>query len=81
MPMTSDRFVECLDIIDWTLRGIAARIDVSERQVRRWASGVYPIPDRVGDWLERIARFHQANPPPPPPERIRLDRAEVIEDA
>lgn len=74
--MTSDRFLECLDLIGWPVRGFAAYINVSDREVRRWASGVNRIPGPIADWLERIASFHEANPPPPPP--VRADAGPVV---
>jgi hypothetical protein len=46
---------------------------VDERQVRRWAKGDYAIPANIAAWLDRLARFHEQNPPPerrqdkPPP--------------
>jgi len=72
--MTSDRFLECLDIIGWPVRSFAAYINVSDREVRRWASGVNRIPGPIADWLERIASFHEANPPPPPPVRVHNEQ-------
>jgi hypothetical protein len=71
--MTPERFNECLETIDWSIRGFADHIDVSDRQVRRWAHGVYPIPESIAGWLEKLAQFHAKNPPPPPPERVRRD--------
>lgn len=62
--MNRDRFRSCLEALSWSGRGLAALLDVDERQVRRWASGQYAIPDRVADWLETLARFHEAHPAP-----------------
>jgi hypothetical protein len=69
--MTPERFVECLETIDWSIRGFADHIDVSARQAGRWASGRYPIPEPIAQWLEKITQFHAKNPPPPPPEHRR----------
>jgi hypothetical protein len=61
--MSPDRFRECLDAIGWTQRGLAARLDMNERQVRRWATGA-TIPDDIAAWLDRLANYHQRNPAP-----------------
>lgn len=62
--MTPDRFRECLRLIDWSQRGVADLLDIDQRQISRWAKGEYAIPKRIGDWLEKLARFHEQNPPP-----------------
>jgi hypothetical protein len=51
--MTPDRFRACLDALSWSGRGLAALLSMDERQVRRWASGQYAIPD----WFDTLARF------------------------
>lgn len=61
--MTTDRFRKCLDDLNWTQRGLASLLDVDERQVRRWAAGA-TIPGPIADWLEKLARYHERNPPP-----------------
>ena len=62
--MTADRFRACLDALSWSGRGLAALLNVDERQVRRWASGQYSIPDPIAAWLETLARFHESHPAP-----------------
>jgi hypothetical protein len=62
--MSPDRFRACLDLLNWSGRGLAAILGVDERQVRRWASGQYAIPEPVADWLETLARFHESHPAP-----------------
>lgn len=62
--MNPDRFRECLALLHWTQRGVAAILGVDERRVRRWATGVYPIPVDVAAWLELLAHLHARNPPP-----------------
>lgn len=61
--MTPDRFRECLTALHWSQRGLAALLDVDERQVRRWAAGA-TIPPPVAAWLELLAAFHERHPPP-----------------
>jgi hypothetical protein len=68
--MTPTRFRECLDALSWSQRGVADLLRVNERQVRRWATGQYLIPDKVAAWLDTLASFHAANPAPmAPPQR------------
>jgi hypothetical protein len=62
--VTADRFRACLDALSWSCRGLAALLDVDERQVRRWASGQYSIPEPIADWLDTLARFHESHPAP-----------------
>lgn len=62
--MTPNRFRECLTLIGWSGHELARRLDKDERQIRRWASGAYAIPQPIADWLEKRARFHERNPPP-----------------
>jgi hypothetical protein len=62
--MTPDRFRACLASLSWSGRGLAALLRVDERQVRRWSTGDYEVPHGIAEWLERLARFHEANPPP-----------------
>ena len=45
------------------LRVAAIAVAMDERQVRRWAAGA-TIPDDVATWLEKLAQFHDRNPPP-----------------
>lgn len=61
--MTSDRFRECLALLHWSQRGLADALEMDERQVRRWAAGA-TIPRPIADWLEKLARYHERNPPP-----------------
>lgn len=67
--MTPTRLRECLTLLDWSQRGVAALIQRDERQVRRWAAGQGAIPDYLATWLETLAAVHVANPPPEPPNK------------
>ena len=62
--MSAVRLVECLAAVRWTQGDLARAIGEDKQQVRRWISGTYAIPRHVGDWIERLARFHRANPAP-----------------
>jgi len=63
--MTPDRIRECLTALHWSQRGLADILGVQERQVRRWATGEYDIPAAIAEWVDRVARWHEANPAPP----------------
>jgi hypothetical protein len=62
--VTPERFRQCLDALSWSGRGLAALLNIDERQVRRWANGDYEIPSGIAAWLERLAQYHERNPPP-----------------
>jgi hypothetical protein len=62
--MSPARFRECLYHVRWSQRSLASALDIDERQVRRWASGVYAMPAHVAAWLETLAAAHEQNPPP-----------------
>jgi len=61
--MTPDRFRACLDQIGWSQRGLAARLQMDERQVRRWTAGA-DIPRPIAAWLETLAQAHERHPAP-----------------
>lgn len=62
--MTPNRFRNCLAVLGWTQRGLAANLQCDDRLVRRWASGEAEIPPGVAAWLETLAKVHEAAPPP-----------------
>ena len=62
--MTPTRLCEALAALYWSQRGLAAALDIDERQVRRWAAGAYPVPVRVAAWLEGMARYAELHPAP-----------------
>lgn len=62
--MTPARLRECLDLLGWSQRELANQIGLHETRTRRWASGRYPVPPPVEQWLERLVACHAANPPP-----------------
>jgi transcriptional regulator with XRE-family HTH domain len=72
--LTPARLRECLEILDWSQRSLALRLDVNERQVRRWASGSGRMPQPVADWLEFLARVHDRHPPPQRTKRTEAGR-------
>ena len=62
--MTPTRFRECLDLLGWTQRGLAAYLDAPEGIIRSMARGTAPIPDELATWLEKRAQHAAATPPP-----------------
>lgn len=62
--MTPTRLRECLAALDWTQRGLARLLNRQEGTVRQWARGAVQIPADVANALEKLARFHDANPLP-----------------
>lgn len=62
--MTPDRLRECLAALAWTQRGLARLLDRQEGTIRQWARGAVEIPDDVGAWLDKLARFHERNTAP-----------------
>jgi hypothetical protein len=39
-------------------------LDLDDRLVRRWASGVNEVPENVAHWLATLAAFHAKHPSP-----------------
>lgn len=62
--LTRARAREARQAIGWSIRNLADRLGYDERAVRRWESGERDVPPKVGEWLERLARFHEQNPAP-----------------
>lgn len=62
--MTPARLHACLATLDWTRRGLARRLGRTEGNVRQWLRGGGSMPYDVAAWLERLAQFHEGNPPP-----------------
>lgn len=69
--MTPTRLRECLALLAWSQRGLAALLGRQEGTVRQWARGVVQIPAEVATWLEARARHAERYPPPVrlPPEK------------
>ena len=57
--MSPDDFRERLLALDWSQRGLAAKLNLHPTTVRRWAMGVTAIPDNVAVWLDNLARAHR----------------------
>ncbi len=78
--MNPDLLRECLALLRWSQRGLAAALAVDERQVRRWATGEALIPEQVAAWLERRAAAMAADPPPIR-QAASLEAADLVNQA
>lgn len=64
------RLHAALTALRWSGRSLAIHIGLNERTVRRWHAGTSPLPPNILQWLERLATFHNQNPPPAGKERV-----------
>lgn len=66
--MTHDRLSACLDILGWSQRHLADRLDIQVGRVRRWASPPgrrhTPVPPAVAEWIERRVEAVEKDPRP-----------------
>jgi ribosome-binding protein aMBF1 (putative translation factor) len=62
--VTPYAFREALDMIGWSLRGLADRLSCDDRMVRRWASGEMTVPPSIARWLTTLQRCHARNQAP-----------------
>lgn len=62
--MTPSRLAECIVILGWTQREAGRQLSRQEAAIRQYLSGERKIPDADAAWIERLARFHERNPPP-----------------
>jgi ribosome-binding protein aMBF1 (putative translation factor) len=67
--MTPDRFRDIVTKLEGepmllSYTSLARMLEYDARLVRRWAAGKEAVPNDVGEWLEKLAAFLEANPPP-----------------
>ena len=60
----NDRFRAAFDAAGWSHIALARMLRVNEREVRRWYNGENKPPQRIVEWLERVAAWLADNPPP-----------------
>jgi transcriptional regulator with XRE-family HTH domain len=61
--MTPTERRRCLDLIGWSQRALADILGINDSTVRRWfRDGDTPV--EVDEWLAKVAKFHEQNPPP-----------------
>ena len=67
--MTRARLMECISILGWSLHQLAEMLDYPPQFARYWGmSAKTPVPKDVGDWLEKMARYHERHPGPKQPD-------------
>lgn len=52
-------FNDALADIGWTPHRLASILSVPQTRTRRWADGLYPCPDNILAWLQRLAKAHR----------------------
>ncbi len=62
--MTPARFNECLLHIRWTPINLASALQCDLSFVEALEVGAVEVPEALGEWLEALARCHEANPTP-----------------
>ncbi|HEY4254379.1 MAG TPA: helix-turn-helix transcriptional regulator [Roseomonas sp.] len=62
--MTPERLREIRETMGLSSRGLAAMFGYAPAAGYEWESGRNAIPEQVGAWLEKVAKFWKANPPP-----------------
>lgn len=62
--MTPARFNECLLHIRWTPINLASALQCDLSFVEALEVGAVAVPEALGEWLETLARCHEANQTP-----------------
>ena len=65
--MTKERLAHCLEVLGWSQRELAAKLDIDPKTVQRWARGAR-IDREVAVWLEGLVTAHMSLPAP---EKVR----------
>lgn len=53
--MTGEELAECLDAIDWSVRGLSRRLSVPEQTIRRMVNEQNPVPDALAQYVRVVA--------------------------
>jgi hypothetical protein len=61
------RFDRALAILCWSGSALGRAAGVREGSGQRWVNGRHVVPVGIVEWMERLARFHEANPAPRAP--------------
>ncbi len=56
--------------IGWSQQALADQLGTTATQVSKWERGRSRMRPVLWAWLQRLARFHEANPPPDAPVYI-----------
>jgi hypothetical protein len=62
--MTGARFLECLDILGWSLRHLARLLHCDTNLPMRWGRGAATVPPSIAQWLEALCHAHKMLPTP-----------------
>jgi plasmid maintenance system antidote protein VapI len=65
--MSPSRLRECLDTLHWGASTLARVTGAHRNSVHDWLTGRVRIRPDLSAWIERLAAFHERNPPPPKP--------------
>lgn len=61
--MTSDEMRDCLELMGWSLRELARRLETDDGTVRQMGRGSRPIADNLAAWLRLFGAMHRALTP------------------
>lgn len=61
--MSAAELDECLAVLHWSGRALAAEVELDPKQIARWVAGAR-IPADIAAWLRALADFHRAHPSP-----------------
>ncbi len=77
--MTPAHLCDCMAVLGWNARALAAQLGCQDEMVRRWTRGLADVPVSVEQWL--LMRADATIPLPVPVGwRTRNSRAEYRED-
>lgn len=62
--MTADRFNQCLRVIRWTPINFASALQCELSWIEALEAGNEDVPAGLAEWLETLAKAHEALPPP-----------------
>lgn len=72
--MTPQKMYDVRERLGWPRDRVARLLDCSIGLVRRWETGIVPIPPVVGEWMVNVGRWGQSLPRPPTGWRTRSAR-------
>lgn len=62
--MTPAELKAALATIGWSGRELSVRAGCHRNLPVAWMRGIIPVPQPIGAWLQRVARFHEQHPAP-----------------
>lgn len=58
--MTPDRYVECLEWLQWDTEVLAEVLGCDQSLTEAYSLGLAEVPIKLGAWLETLAQAHEA---------------------